>query len=154
MSDVNTNNIHDEVDNGVTEVKNNVQKLECLSTGVESSENYDTASSTATEAIPHVVAAKDINWSAENADGFAFRDYDNEENARFEIVKKAYSDMHENQTHAFVKSMHEKWRKFDKGEYTIMEIIKMYLHSFFKLQRNFQKISRKILSWSVFLLFF
>ena len=104
----------------------------CFPSDISSSFNQkqETASSSAPDeksSNPDVTAAKEIDWAAENADGFAFRDYDNKENERFEIVKKAYSDMHENQTHAFVKGMHEKWRKFDKGEFTIMEIIKMYI---------------------------
>jgi hypothetical protein len=69
----------------------------------------------------------EIDWAKENADGFAFRDYDNQENERYAVVANAYRLMHENQTHDFVKGMHAKWRKFDKGEFTIMEIITMYI---------------------------
>ena len=65
-----------------------------------------------------------LKFCLRNAAGGEFRDY-SAENARFEIVKKAYSDMHTHQTLEFVQGMHNKWRKFDKGEYTIREIITM-----------------------------
>ena len=66
-----------------------------------------------------------IDWAKQNSSGFVFRDYENKENERYAVVERAYRLMHENQTHEFVKGMHAKWRKFDKGEFTIMEIITM-----------------------------
>jgi len=76
-------------------------------------------------AAPVINAAKEIDWAASNAAGFEFRDYDNKENERYDVVAKAYADMHENQTHEFVQNRHKFWRKFDKGEYTIKEVITM-----------------------------
>jgi inositol oxygenase len=77
------------------------------------------------EEVIDVSAKKDIDWSPANAAGFEFRDYENQENERYAVVEKAYRDMHENQTLEFVQNRHKFWRKFDKGEYTILEVIKM-----------------------------
>ena len=62
-------------------------------------------------------------FSEKNMFGGSYRNYDS--STRQDKVEKTYADMHTKQTVAFVKSMHEKWMKFDKGEYTIMEAIQM-----------------------------
>eukprot|EP00438_Fugacium_kawagutii_P036161 Skav228030 [mRNA] locus=scaffold1073:236214:237089:- [translate_table: standard] len=62
-------------------------------------------------------------FSEKNMFGGSYRNY--ESSSRQSTVEKTYSDMHINQTVEFVKSMREKWMKFDKGEYTIMEAIKL-----------------------------
>lgn len=50
-----------------------------------------------------------------------FRNYVNSE--RQELVEKTYRLMHVNQTVDFVRSMHDKWLKFDHGEFTIFELL-------------------------------
>eukprot|EP00434_Breviolum_minutum_P017347 symbB.v1.2.015314.t1/scaffold1138.1/size205980/13 len=62
-------------------------------------------------------------FSEKNMFGGTYRNYEN--SARQSTVEKTYGEMHVNQTVAFVKSMREKWMKFDKGEFTIMEAIEM-----------------------------
>ena len=62
-------------------------------------------------------------FSEKNMFGGSYRNY--ESSTRQDKVEKTYSDMRVNQTVAFVKAMREKWMKFDKGEYTIMEAIEM-----------------------------
>jgi inositol oxygenase len=62
------------------------------------------------------------DWKpTENAFGDSFRNY--EDSARHEIVKQTYTTMHAKQTVDFVRTQHENWLKFDKGEFTIMEMI-------------------------------
>jgi len=65
-----------------------------------------------------------IAWkSAENAFGDGYRNY--EDSARQDVVKKTYTDMHRQQSVDFVNEQHKNWRKFDKGEFTIMEMIEI-----------------------------
>jgi len=64
------------------------------------------------------------DWKPDsNAFGEAFRNY--EDSKRQEIVENTYKTMHTKQTVAFGQSTREKWLKFDKGEYTVMEMIKL-----------------------------
>lgn len=74
------------------------------------------------EVLPVFDAA--AKFSAEtNIYGTAFRDYEN--SVRCDTVAKTYYDMHVGQTVSAVRAFNDKWLKFDKGEYTIMEIITM-----------------------------
>eukprot|EP00449_Zooxanthella_nutricula_P036692 CAMPEP_0198615298 /NCGR_PEP_ID=MMETSP1462-20131121/159321_1 /TAXON_ID=1333877 /ORGANISM="Brandtodinium nutriculum, Strain RCC3387" /LENGTH=504 /DNA_ID=CAMNT_0044347097 /DNA_START=59 /DNA_END=1575 /DNA_ORIENTATION=- len=57
----------------------------------------------------------------ENAFGDAFRNY--EDSKRQDVVQQTYRAMHVNQTVAFGKLQRENWLKFDKGEFTVMEMI-------------------------------
>lgn len=59
----------------------------------------------------------------ENAFGDTFRNY--EDSKRQEIVKNTYYTMHAKQTVEFVRSQQDEWLKFDKGEFTIMEMIEL-----------------------------
>jgi len=62
------------------------------------------------------------DWKpTENADGDTFRNY--EDSKRQEVVQRTYYTMHENQTVDFGKKQRENWLKFDKGEFTVMEMI-------------------------------
>ncbi|CAL1128761.1 unnamed protein product [Cladocopium goreaui] len=71
-----------------------------------------------------MVPLKEVQpFSEKNMFGGSYRNY--ESSTRQDKVEKTYSDMRVNQTVAFVKAMREKWMKFDKGEYTIMEAIEM-----------------------------
>jgi len=64
------------------------------------------------------------DWKpTENAFGDTFRNY--EDSARQDIVRQTYTEMHTKQTVAFVKQQHENWLKFDKGEFTIMEMVEV-----------------------------
>ena len=78
-------------------------------------------------AVPAGGYAGDVSsvapFSEKNMFGGTYRNY--ESSTRQSTVEKTYSDMHINQTVAFVKGMREKWMKFDKGEYTIMEAIEL-----------------------------
>ncbi|CAD7967530.1 unnamed protein product [Amoebophrya sp. A25] len=65
--------------------------------------------------------ARKHSKSKRNSFGDTFRNY--EESKRQEIVARTYRLQHTNQTVAFVRKMQEKWLAFDKGEYTIMEMI-------------------------------
>ena len=51
-------------------------------------------------------------FSEKNMFGGTYRNY--ETSTRQDTVELTYSTMHVKQTVAFVKSMHEKWLKFDK----------------------------------------
>jgi len=57
----------------------------------------------------------------ENAFGDTFRNY--EDSKRHDVVQQTYYTMHRRQTVEFGKEQREKWLKFDKGEFTIMEMI-------------------------------
>jgi inositol oxygenase len=62
------------------------------------------------------------DWKPEqNAFGDSFRNY--EDSKRQDIVKQTYYTMHAKQTVEFGRQAREKWLKFDKGEFTIMEMI-------------------------------
>merc|ERR1712232_386007 len=68
------------------------------------------------------IPGADVEWAAkENAFGDGYRNY--EDSSRQDIVRKTYYTMHERQTVEFGKQQREKWLKFDKGEFTIMEMI-------------------------------
>jgi len=58
-----------------------------------------------------------------NAAGDTFRNY--EDSARQDIVKRTYTEMHLKQTVEFVKQQHKNWLNFDKGEFTVMEMIEV-----------------------------
>merc|ERR1711972_441068 len=47
------------------------------------------------------------------------------DSARQEIVSQTYHIMHRNQTMEFGRQVRDKWLKFDKGEFTVMEVIEM-----------------------------
>ena len=51
-------------------------------------------------------------FSEKNMFGGSCRNYDS--STHQDKVEKTYADMHSKQTVAFVKSMHEKWMKFDR----------------------------------------
>ena len=55
--------------------------------------------------------------------GDSFRNYENSE--RQEKVAATYGLMHQNQTVEFVPEQREKWMKFNKAEFTVMEVISM-----------------------------
>jgi len=56
-----------------------------------------------------------------NSFGDEFRNY--EDSTRQEIVRKTYCTMHKNQTYEFVMCQRKHWMRFDKGEFTVMEMI-------------------------------
>ena len=60
---------------------------------------------------------------AKNMFGDSFRNYQNSE--RQEKVAATYGLMHKNQTVEFGREQREKWLKFNKGEFTVMEVITM-----------------------------
>ena len=60
---------------------------------------------------------------AKNMFGDSFRNYENSE--RQEKVAATYGLMHQNQTVEFVREQREKWMKFNKGAFTVMEVISM-----------------------------
>ena len=51
-----------------------------------------------------------------------FRVFD-ESNPRFEIVKKTYELMHQNQTYEYASEMRTKWCKFNHCKMTVMEAL-------------------------------
>jgi len=62
------------------------------------------------------------DWKPEqNAFGDSFRNY--EDSQRQDIVQQTYGTMHTKQTVEFGKDVRQKWLKFDKGEFTIMDMI-------------------------------
>ena len=62
------------------------------------------------------------DWKpTENTGGDDFRNY--EDSARQDIVQKTYETMHRNQTVEFVQKQRAEWLNFDKGEFTVMEMI-------------------------------
>lgn len=64
------------------------------------------------------------DWKPEvNAFGDSFRNY--ESSTRQELVKQTYTTMHTMQTVEFVRQQHHNWLRFDKGEFSIMEIIEV-----------------------------
>jgi len=62
-------------------------------------------------------------FATQNMFGEAFRNY--ESSVRQSEVERTYSEMHTKQTLAFVRQQHANWLRFDKGEFTIMEVICM-----------------------------
>merc|ERR1719284_883793 len=56
-----------------------------------------------------------------NSFGDTFRNY--EDSKRQDVVSKTYHTMHSKQTVEFGRKQREAWLKFDKGEFTIMEMI-------------------------------
>ena len=58
-----------------------------------------------------------------NMFGDSFRNYENSK--RQETVAATYGEMHRNQTMEFVREQQENWLKFNKGEFTVMEVIAM-----------------------------
>ncbi|CAK9000490.1 unnamed protein product, partial [Durusdinium trenchii] len=62
-------------------------------------------------------------FAEKNMFGGEYRNY--ESSTRQSVVEKTYGEMHQKQTVEFVKSMQEKWMKFNHGEFTIMEAIEM-----------------------------
>ncbi|CAE7239287.1 MIOX, partial [Symbiodinium natans] len=63
------------------------------------------------------------NGPVKNMFGDSFRNY--ETSPRQESVAATYGLMHRNQTVEFVQEQQEKWLKFNKGEFTVMEVITM-----------------------------
>mmetsp|Transcript_151738 Transcript_151738/g.485012 ORF Transcript_151738/g.485012 Transcript_151738/m.485012 type:complete len:327 (-) Transcript_151738:744-1724(-) len=62
------------------------------------------------------------DWKPEeNAFGDTFRNY--EDSKRQEVVQRTYYTMHQKQTVEFGEKTREQWLKFNKGEFTIMEMI-------------------------------
>merc|ERR1712048_712060 len=67
---------------------------------------------------------RQADWTStakRNSFGDSFRNY--EDSKRQDVVSKTYHTMHSKQTVAFGKQQREAWLKFDKGEFTIMEMI-------------------------------
>jgi len=64
-----------------------------------------------------------VSSNGKNMFGDSFRNYEN--SARQEKVAATYGLMHQNQTVEFGREQREKWLKFNKGEFTIMEVIEM-----------------------------
>ena len=62
-------------------------------------------------------------FATENKFGDGYRNY--EDSARQAEVSRTYNTMHSKQTLEFVREQHTKWLKFDKGEFTAMEVIEM-----------------------------
>ncbi|KAJ6867039.1 inositol oxygenase 2-like [Populus alba x Populus x berolinensis] len=56
-----------------------------------------------------------------NAFGQSFRDYENAENERHQIVEQTYRLQHSNQTYDYVKKMREEYSRLDKAEMSIWE---------------------------------
>ncbi|KAL9343735.1 hypothetical protein Peur_064166 [Populus x canadensis] len=56
-----------------------------------------------------------------NAFGQTFRDYENAENERHQIVERTYRLQHINQTYDYVKKMREEYSRLDKAEMSIWE---------------------------------
>jgi len=65
----------------------------------------------------------EVAADGKNMFGDGFRNY--EDSARHDEVSRTYHLMHRNQTVDFVHQQHGKWLKFEKGEFTIMEVIAM-----------------------------
>lgn len=62
------------------------------------------------------------DWKPDaNAFGDSFRNYASSK--RQEVVERTYTTMHTKQTVDFVRQQHSDWLKFDKGEFTVMEMI-------------------------------
>jgi len=62
-------------------------------------------------------------FATENKFGDGYRNY--EDSARQSEVSRTYNTMHSKQTLEFVREQHTKWLKFDKGEFTAMDVIEM-----------------------------
>jgi len=69
------------------------------------------------------VQPADVSFSETNMFGDSYRNY--EDSSRQAEVSRTYNEMHRNQTVDFVREQHAKWLKFNKGEFTIMEVITM-----------------------------
>merc|ERR1712048_1052013 len=67
------------------------------------------------------VQREDPEFAASNMYGDEYRNY--ADSARQAIVENAYRMMHINQTYDFVMQQHANWLKFDKGEFTVQEVI-------------------------------
>lgn len=80
------------------------------------------AAQTIPEILTEVADAPTKDWTpSANAFGDNFRNY--EDSLRQDVVKRTYYTMHTKQTVDFVRETREKWLKFDKGEFTIMEMV-------------------------------
>lgn len=62
-------------------------------------------------------------FSEQNKFGDSYRNY--ETSARQDEVSRTYHEMHSKQCVEFVRQQHANWLKFDKGKFTIMEVIEM-----------------------------
>lgn len=76
------------------------------------------APATTAEALP-----ESADFVPANKEKEEFRQHTDATNPRFDIVKETYRLMHEQQTVAYVRNMHEYWGRFDKAKMTIMEAI-------------------------------
>jgi len=65
----------------------------------------------------------ELKIASTNSFGDAFRNY--EDSVRQSEVSMTYNKMHKNQTVEFGHRQREVWMKFDKGEFTVMEVIAM-----------------------------
>jgi len=92
-----------------------------LDTAIEAVELHE-SSDTETEAQEPLKLEKVNDWKPkENAFGDSFRNY--EDSTRQDVVQQTYYTMHRQQTLEFGRQQRERWLKFDKGEFTIMEMI-------------------------------
>lgn len=67
--------------------------------------------------------ANDVVFAEKNAFDQQYRNY--EDSARQETVSKTYFEQHTQQTVDFVKAKREDWLSFNKGEFTVEEVIEM-----------------------------
>jgi inositol oxygenase len=65
----------------------------------------------------------ETEFASQNKFGDTFRNY--EDSKRQDDVSRTYNLMHTNQTIDFGQKQRAEWLKFDKGEFTVMEVISM-----------------------------
>lgn len=94
------------------------EEWESRSTGDEASSALSSSSSAE---LLSGRAAQVSAFAEQNMFGDTFRNY--ESSARQAEVSRTYNEMHAKQTVEFVKQQHATWLRFDKGEFTIMEVI-------------------------------
>eukprot|EP00747_Dinoflagellata_sp_TGD_P113405 gnl/TRDRNA2_/TRDRNA2_171698_c0_seq4.p1 gnl/TRDRNA2_/TRDRNA2_171698_c0~~gnl/TRDRNA2_/TRDRNA2_171698_c0_seq4.p1 ORF type:complete len:346 (+),score=73.87 gnl/TRDRNA2_/TRDRNA2_171698_c0_seq4:62-1099(+) len=94
-------------------------------TEVAGTEDGSDDSLTPTQGSLDVARRQSVEVAFEDANvcGDTYRNY--EDSARHKIVSENYHKQHSQMTWDFVKAKEEKWLKFDKGEYTVMQAIEM-----------------------------
>jgi len=108
------------------------EDLDALLAQVQNEGDHGAASATSAAAAaqptvprnsaPALSVEESHDWKPrENTFGDGFRNY--EDSRRQDVVQQTYYTMHSKQTVAFGGEQREKWLKFDKGEFTIMEMI-------------------------------
>jgi len=75
------------------------------------------------DGVAESVTVRQEEGHGKNMFGDTFRNY--EDSVRQDAVSHTYNTMHREQTVGFVRQQHERWLKFEKGEFTVMEVIAM-----------------------------